>query len=84
MDNKDLEQRIKDASENYSNILSERDAVVWGAKCGAAQAFHQEGMFTDVQVRTIATEFFYWWYNAKGTNTEQAFDDWWKLNKQKL
>lgn len=26
-----------------------------------------------------ATEFFYWWYNQGGTNTQQGFDEWYKL-----
>ena len=34
--------------------------------------------------RKIATEFFYWWYNQLGANTQQGFDAWWEkvFNKQ--
>lgn len=32
-------------------------------------------------IRDIATEFFRSWYNAPGSNTDQGFDEWWKLNK---
>jgi hypothetical protein len=27
-------------------------------------------------IKKVATEFFYWWYNQKGSNTEQGFDEW--------
>ena len=30
-------------------------------------------------IKKIATDFFYYWFNYKGgTNTDQAFDDWYK------
>lgn len=27
-------------------------------------------------IKRIAVEFFYWWYNSPGTNTEQGFEEW--------
>lgn len=27
-------------------------------------------------LKEVAIKFFYWWYNTKGSNTEQGFDDW--------
>lgn len=35
-------------------------------------------------IRDIATEFFRSWYNAPGSNTDQGFDDWWRLNKARF
>lgn len=35
-------------------------------------------------IRDIATEFFRTWYNAPGTNTDQGFDSWWKLNRARF
>lgn len=35
------------------------------------------------QIKELATHFFYDWYNSPGSNTEQGFDAWWKLNKGK-
>jgi len=32
--------------------------------------------------KQIACDFFRWWYNQPGSNTEQGFDDWWE-NQQK-
>lgn len=29
-------------------------------------------------IKKIATDFFYWWYNQPGTNTQQGFDEWWE------
>lgn len=31
---------------------------------------------TEQDAREIATQFFYWWHNQPGTNTNQGFDDW--------
>lgn len=35
----------------------------------------------DEYSKALATKFFYHWWNAKGNNTEQGFDNWWKHNK---
>jgi len=32
-------------------------------------------------IKDVATEFFYFWVNSKGTNPDQGFDDWWKINR---
>jgi hypothetical protein len=36
------------------------------------------GMFEKEPAKAIATEFFYWWHNQPGNNTEQGFDQWWE------
>lgn len=36
------------------------------------------------QFKRIATEFFFWWYNSKGSNTYQGFDDWTETERGKL
>lgn len=33
-------------------------------------------------IKHYCTKFFYWWFNNKGTNTEQGFDKWWLENGQ--
>jgi hypothetical protein len=35
----------------------------------------------DALIKDIATTFYYSWHNSTGTNTDEGFDDWWKLNK---
>jgi hypothetical protein len=40
-------------------------------------------MYSEDEVRNIATKFFYHWYNAKGNNTEQGFDSWFEQFKKK-
>lgn len=40
-------------------------------------------MYTPEDVRKIALDFFYHWWNAKGTNTEQGFDEWFEEYKTK-
>lgn len=37
-----------------------------------------------VEVKDIATSFFYDWYNSPGSNTGQGFDDWWEKNKARF
>ena len=32
---------------------------------------------SDDLIKLIAVDFFRYWYNAPGTNTEQGFDEWW-------
>ena len=29
-------------------------------------------------IKKVATDFFYWWYNKPGTNTQAGFDEWWE------
>ena len=37
---------------------------------------------TDEEIRKVVLSFWFYWYNYPGgTNTEQAFDDWWSKNK---
>lgn len=35
-------------------------------------------------LKTIATEFFYSWHNQPGSNTRDAFDEWWSENGQRF
>jgi len=39
-------------------------------------------LYTEAEVKQIAIKFFYYWWNAKGNNTESGFDEW--FGKQKL
>jgi len=32
--------------------------------------------------KQIACEFFRWWHNQPGSNTEQGFDDWWEKRRE--
>jgi hypothetical protein len=38
--------------------------------------------YGEEEVRKISLDFFYHWWNAKGTNTEQGFDDWFEQFKK--
>lgn len=37
-----------------------------------------ESRYTEKEVRDTSLKFFYHWWNEKGNNTEQGFDDWFK------
>ena len=43
------------------------------------QSYADEQLEKDLKKH--CTEFFYWWYNQGGTNTEQGFDEWYKLKQ---
>ena len=32
--------------------------------------------------KALATDFYYWWHNQEGTNTQQGFDEYWELHKK--
>ncbi len=34
-------------------------------------------------IKDISVAFFYWWYNEKGNNTVEGFDDWLKTKRAK-
>jgi len=42
-----------------------------------------ERRYSEENVKKISLDFFYHWWNAKGTNTEQGFDEWFKEYKTK-
>jgi len=47
----------------------------------------REGVVTHnehIKEKAIAVDFFHWWHNQPGTNTEQGFDDWWAANGQRF
>lgn len=43
----------------------------------------QKRMYSEEEVRKITLDFFYHWWNSKGTNTEQGFDKWFEKFKNK-
>jgi hypothetical protein len=54
-------------NDNYKALM---ELVIEGAK------FQAERMYSEEEVRKISLEFFYHWWNTKGSNTEQGFDKW--------
>ncbi len=45
--------------------------------------WQQEQMYSEEEVKKIALDFFYHWWNSKGTNTEQGFEKWFEQFKKK-
>lgn len=41
-----------------------------------------EKSYNESDVKKIAINFFYHWYNTPGTNTEEGFDDWFEQFKE--
>jgi hypothetical protein len=54
-----------------------------GAYSTSSKDFHTQGMYSEEETRKIATEFFYHWYNAPGSNTQQGFDEFFEEFKKK-
>jgi hypothetical protein len=47
------------------------------------QELNQKKAYSEEEVREITLSFFFYWYNAEGTNTVQGFDDWFTEFKNK-
>jgi hypothetical protein len=43
----------------------------------------QERMYSEEEVKKISVDFFYHWWNAKGNNTEEGFNEWFEQFKKK-
>lgn len=55
--------------EAYNKIVKEREAL--------SKTISVLAKYNVNKNKAIAIEFFYWWHNQPGANTEQGFDDWW-------
>lgn len=75
-----LEEAAKNATKMYVNEREKQTvylSFIEGAK------WQQEIMYSEEEVRKITLDFFYHWWNSKGTNTEQGFDKWFEQIKKK-
>ena len=45
--------------------------------------YYIERMYSEEQVKKISLDFFYHWWNSKGNNTEQGFNEWFEQFKNK-
>ena len=74
------QETLEEAAENYSQGWGENDDVksfIAGAEWQAKR------MYSEEEVKNIAVDFFYYWWNAKGNNTEEGFDKWFEQFKKK-
>lgn len=72
-DHEHLLSRIKELEQQ----LSDKEALV--AEKDKSIPVSELEVLKKEQARKIATEFYYWWHNQPGTNTQQGFDDWWLI-----
>jgi hypothetical protein len=61
------------AGDNFASFIA-------GAKWQQEQ---DKSKYGEEEVRKISLDFFYHWWNSKGTNTEQGFDKWFEQLKKK-
>lgn len=70
--------KIESCMEGKIDVNSyERNLFIEGAK------WQKERMYSEEEVRKISLDFFYHWWNSKGTNTEQGFKEWFEQFKNK-
>jgi hypothetical protein len=75
-----LEEAIKreyEARKFNSDFPFDPQSFKLGAK------WQSERMYSEEEVKNIAVDFFYYWWNAKGNNTEEGFDKWFEQFKKK-
>ena len=44
----------------------------------------EQRMYSEEEVKKISLDFFYHWWNAKGNNTEEGFNDWFEQFKKQI
>lgn len=49
----------------------------------AGAEWQEQRMYSGEEVKKLATDFFYHWYNSPGNNTEEGFDKWFEQFKKK-
>lgn len=75
--------------EDDDGLKELHDSLVSASKIIPSQSLNHikaqvEEETIDKYAKDIATEFFYHWYNAQGSNTVQGFDEWWELNRERF
>ena len=81
-----MKQTIEEAAKEYmeKGNYSGYGGFVAGANSPEAKEFWQQGMYSEEDVREIATDFFRYWYNTiSGTNTDEGFSIWFEEYKKK-
>ncbi len=48
----------------------------------AGAQWQAERSYTEEDIKDISIRFFYHWWNAKGNNTEQGFEEWFEKFKK--
>jgi hypothetical protein len=71
------QETLKQVAERLASTTDEFNMFIAGAK------WQQERMYSEEEVKNIAVDFFYYWWNAKGNNTEEGFDKWFEQFKKK-
>ena len=84
---RDLEMRIQFAVEFVEDAKAGDAAVSWDAEALISYLTRSKTFAPIVRNREyakrVATEFYYWWHNQPGTNTEQGFEEFWREFRMK-
>jgi hypothetical protein len=73
------EHQLTGIDDKFSKFECINDFIS-GAKWQQEQ---DKNKYSEEEVRKISLDFFYHWWNSKGTNTEQGFDKWFEQIKKK-
>jgi hypothetical protein len=74
------QETLEEVAEKYSQGWGENDDV---KSFIAGDEWQAKRMYSEEEVKNIAVDFFYYWWNAKGNNTEEGFDKWFEQFKKK-
>ena len=72
-------QRLMRAAGELSGWHAKADALeelITAAPQPPEAVYHKE------ELKRLCTDFFYWWYNQPGSNTQQGFDEWWEKTQE--
>lgn len=69
-------ERMEDCDITYPARKSALAYILRGLVIGHINAIDRSQYVHISKIKSIATNFFRYWWNAKGTNTDQGFDEW--------
>ena len=78
-----LEEAVVNSWLDYEHVEGHLYSTTYRAGFEAGAKWQAERMYSEAEVRQISLDFFYHWWNSKGTNTEQGFDKWFEQFKKK-
>ncbi len=81
---KDYEKQIEEVAKNFSNIYSERELFIDGAKSEAAKEYWQQGMCSEEEVFILIEKIYRTGiYQRETYNKSMNLTEWFDNNKKK-
>lgn len=74
---RELVNELRDVAVKYAGTQQLREHIAHVVNVRVPADLEKEA------ARKMATDFYYWWHNQPGTNTQQGFDEWWREHHKK-